>query len=312
MPFIWKRKKFKFLVELSLHDLVCVPFVNSVLFVELRLLHGGHFSVTSTKKDVCNNRVEWSTSYQFSCTISADSSTLILDPCILRAFLRREINGGKSFQKLGFCDFNLSEFAGLGAVTKSCIFDCCEERHRPDNAMLRLTFRMNMVSSDIVFRIPQSSFNPSGQPNCEKFSATLIGHLNYDNDLTISDAPFSKSKTNSLDYSSYSPPKCCKRKLPSDKHRKAKSLGSSWKFFSFDRSAFKSRNSNFVVGYSSHRRYLENTRVNADDLINDLLSSNLQDVSGNEDVEIGNLEMILDEDGSISFRPKISSHSFHG
>jgi hypothetical protein len=49
--------------------------------------------------------------------MSANASTGVLDPCIVRIFVRKELKGGRSFEKLGFVDRNLAEFAGSGETT---------------------------------------------------------------------------------------------------------------------------------------------------------------------------------------------------
>ena len=41
--FMTKKKKYKFQVEISLEELLEVPFVLAVLFAKLRLLDGGSF-----------------------------------------------------------------------------------------------------------------------------------------------------------------------------------------------------------------------------------------------------------------------------
>lgn len=41
MAFMMKKKRYKFNVDLSLEEMVEVPFLNAVLFAKLRLLDGG-------------------------------------------------------------------------------------------------------------------------------------------------------------------------------------------------------------------------------------------------------------------------------
>lgn len=49
MAFMMKKKKYKFQVEVSLDELVEVPFVSAVLFAKVRLLDGGNFQEISTR-----------------------------------------------------------------------------------------------------------------------------------------------------------------------------------------------------------------------------------------------------------------------
>ncbi|XP_073993984.1 EEIG family member 2 isoform X2 [Rhodnius prolixus] len=86
--------------------------------------------------------------------MSANASTGVLDPCMLRVSVRKELKGGRSFQKLGFTDLNLAEFAGSGHTQRKCLLEGYDTRRRQDNSMLSLTIRMNMLSGDILFKVP--------------------------------------------------------------------------------------------------------------------------------------------------------------
>ncbi|XP_014204613.1 hybrid signal transduction histidine kinase I isoform X2 [Copidosoma floridanum] len=89
--------------------------------------------------------------------MSANASTGVLDPCILRISVRKESKGGRSFQKLGFTDLNLAEFAGAGLCRRRCLLEGYDARHRQDNSMLRVAIKMNMLSGDILFKVPSPS-----------------------------------------------------------------------------------------------------------------------------------------------------------
>ncbi|XP_069695368.1 early estrogen-induced gene 1 protein isoform X5 [Periplaneta americana] len=157
MAFMMKKKKYKFQVELCLEELTAVPFVNAVLFAKVRLLDGGNFSEISTREEVQDHTVRWGAKFEFVCKMSANASTGVLDPCILRVSVRKELKGGRSFQKLGFTDLNLAEFAGSGQTTRRCLLEGYDTRHRQDNSMLRVAIRMNMLSGDILFKVPSPS-----------------------------------------------------------------------------------------------------------------------------------------------------------
>jgi hypothetical protein len=70
---------------------------------------------------------------------------------LIRVF--QELKGGRSFQKLGFTDLNLAEFAGSGQTTRRCLLEGYDTRHRQDNSMLTVAIRMNMLSGDILFKV---------------------------------------------------------------------------------------------------------------------------------------------------------------
>ncbi|KAJ8681452.1 hypothetical protein QAD02_017239, partial [Eretmocerus hayati] len=157
MAFMMKKKKYKFSVEVGLEELTAVPFVNAVLFAKLRLLDGGSFVDHSTREEVQEHTVRWNASFKFLCKMSANASTGVLDPCILRVSVRKESKGGRSFQKLGFIDLNLAEFAGAGLCRRRCLLEGYDARHRQDNSMLRVAIKMNMLSGDILFKVPSPS-----------------------------------------------------------------------------------------------------------------------------------------------------------
>ncbi|XP_011506452.1 PREDICTED: protein FAM102B [Ceratosolen solmsi marchali] len=157
MAFMMKKKKYKFSVEVGLEELTAVPFVSAVLFAKLRLLDGGSFVDHSTREEVQEHTVRWNASFKFLCKMSANASTGVLDPCILRISVRKESKGGRSFQKLGFSDLNLAEFAGAGLCRRRCLLEGYDARHRQDNSMLRVAIKMNMLSGDILFKVPSPS-----------------------------------------------------------------------------------------------------------------------------------------------------------
>ncbi|CAK9812789.1 Protein FAM102A [Anthophora quadrimaculata] len=157
MAFMMKKKKYKFSVEVDLEELTAVPFVNAVLFAKLRLLDGGSFVDHSTREEVQEHTVRWNAKFEIPCKMSANASTGVLDPCILRISVRKELKGGRSFQKLGFTDLNLAEFAGAGLCRTRCLLEGYDARHRQDNSMLRVAIKMNMLSGDILFKVPSPS-----------------------------------------------------------------------------------------------------------------------------------------------------------
>lgn len=63
------------------------------------------------------------------------------------------IKGGRSYQKLGFCDVNLAELAGAGETTRRCLLEGYDPRRRQDNSVLRLRIKMNMISGDPLFKV---------------------------------------------------------------------------------------------------------------------------------------------------------------
>lgn len=164
MAFMMKKKKYKFSVEFHLVELDKVPFLNAVLFAKVRLLDGGTFQEISRREEVRNHQVSWDQRFEFICKMTANASTGVLEPCILRISVRKEINGGRSYQKLGFIDLNLAEFAGSGKTSKRYLLEGYNTRHRQDNSMLGVAIKMTMLSGDILFKVP-SPTNKTEDPD---------------------------------------------------------------------------------------------------------------------------------------------------
>ncbi|XP_054711804.1 EEIG family member 2-like [Uloborus diversus] len=154
MSFMLKKKKYKFKVDLVLQELSAVPFVNGVLFAKIRLVDGGTFTEQSQKQEVKNYCVKWDTKFQFGCKMTANASTGVLEPCICRISVRKEVRGGRSFEKLGFANLNLAEFAGAGLVSRRYLLEGYDSKHRQDNSMLQITIEMFLLAGDPCFKTP--------------------------------------------------------------------------------------------------------------------------------------------------------------
>ncbi|XP_059922648.1 protein FAM102B isoform X2 [Gadus macrocephalus] len=152
-----KKKKFKFKVDFELDELSSVPFVNGVLFCKVRLLDGG-FSEESSREAVQANCVHWRKRLAFPCKMSASAGTGVLDPCVCRVSVRKELKGGKAYAKLGFADLNLAEFAGSGSTTRRCLLEGYDTKNtRQDNSILKVVISTQLMSGDPCFKTPPST-----------------------------------------------------------------------------------------------------------------------------------------------------------
>lgn len=152
-----KKKKFKFDVNFKLNELSSVPFVSGVLFAKMRLLEGGSFASYSTREEVGNHCVKWGKDFNFSCKMTANVSTGVLDACNYRVSIRKETKGGKAHIKLGFVDVNLAEFAGSAFTTKRYILEGYDDKTvRQDNSILEVAVKMQLTSGDPLFKVPQA------------------------------------------------------------------------------------------------------------------------------------------------------------
>ncbi|XP_077478707.1 early estrogen-induced gene 1 protein-like [Stigmatopora argus] len=176
MSFLTKKKKFKFQVNFTLEELTAVPFVNGVLFCKIRLIDGGDLAVLSSREEVQHNCVRWGKKFSFVCKMSANADTGVLEACICRVSVRKELKGGKSYSKLGFADLNMAEFAGSGSKVRCCILEGYDTKNtRQDNSILKVTIGMALLSGDPCFKLPPSTAksvsvgdeDPNLQPDCK-------------------------------------------------------------------------------------------------------------------------------------------------
>ncbi|XP_055898799.1 early estrogen-induced gene 1 protein-like isoform X2 [Biomphalaria glabrata] len=156
IPFMSKKKKFKFQVQLGLEELASVPFVTGVLFAKVRLQEGGSFTDVSSREEVHNNCVQWKSKFEFPCKMTASLTNGVLDPCIVRISVRKELKGGRSHQKLGYVDLNLAHFAGGGKLSKRYLLEGYDTKHRQDNSNIKISVELSLISGDPVFKVPSN------------------------------------------------------------------------------------------------------------------------------------------------------------
>ncbi|XP_035750370.1 protein FAM102B isoform X1 [Egretta garzetta] len=115
-------------------------------------------AVQTTREVVQANCVRWKKKFLFMCKISASATTGILDTCICRVSVRKELKGGKAYAKLGFADLNLAEFAGSGNTTRRCLLEGYDTKNtRQDNSILKVLINMQLMSGDPCFKTPPST-----------------------------------------------------------------------------------------------------------------------------------------------------------
>nr|XP_045581692.1 protein FAM102B-like isoform X4 [Procambarus clarkii] len=164
-----RKKKYRFQVDVRVEELQHVPFVNQVLFAKVRLLDGG-FTDHSPRLMVAEHAVRWDSRFTFTCKMTANASTGELDSCMCRVSVRQEVRGGKSFQKLGYADVNLAEFAGSGG-SQRYLLEAYDSKHRLHNSMLKVTVDMTLLSGDPCFKAQPSRgtrYQPPSEAGAEE------------------------------------------------------------------------------------------------------------------------------------------------
>ena len=71
---------------------------------------------------------------------------------VMLDMFEQELKGGKSFQKLGFADVNLAEFAGQGNVQRRYLLEGYDSKRRQDNSILKVNVHMTLLSGDPCFK----------------------------------------------------------------------------------------------------------------------------------------------------------------
>ena len=65
----------------------------------------------------------------------------------------QELKGGRSYQKLGYVDVNLAQFAGAGRTSRRYVLDGYSDRNRQDNSTLSIIVDMTLLSGDPCFKV---------------------------------------------------------------------------------------------------------------------------------------------------------------
>lgn len=154
MAFISRKKRFKFDVSFDIEGLSMVPFVSGILFAKVRLMSGGTFVDYTGSVEVVEHMVNWRKKFQFPCKMVASVTSGVLEPCICRVSIRKELKGGRSYQKLGYADIDLAQFAGSGRIARRYLLDGYSSKHRQDNSILNVVLDLTLLSGDPCFKVP--------------------------------------------------------------------------------------------------------------------------------------------------------------
>ena len=128
-----------------------------MLFAKVQLKDGGSFNGTSHRNEVENHRVQWDEDFNFSCKMYASVSTGVLEPCWCKISIRKETKGGRSCTKLGYVKINLAEYAGAGVRQRKYLLESYNEnKHKPDNSLVKVKVYLRLTSGDILFKAPET------------------------------------------------------------------------------------------------------------------------------------------------------------
>jgi hypothetical protein len=154
MSFIARKKRFRFDVTLEVDELSMVPFVSGVLFAKVRLMTGGTFTDFTSRVEVVEHTVLWRKEFRFLCKMVANVATGVLEQCVCRISVRKELKGGRSYQKLGYADIDLAQFAGAGRTARRYLLEGYSSKRRQDNSILKVVLDLTLLSGDPCFKVP--------------------------------------------------------------------------------------------------------------------------------------------------------------
>ncbi|KAK2178454.1 hypothetical protein NP493_543g03025 [Ridgeia piscesae] len=264
----------------------------------------------------------------------------VLDPCICRVSIRKEVKGGKSSQKLGFADVNLAEYAGAGSSFRRYLLKGYDSRSRQDNSMLKINISMTLLSGDPCFKAPKSKtlmLTTRGeedlQPENKGASDDESGASIASNSSGFGSLPW-PNHTDTIDGIDICPggdSASCK-KAPTVSvssslgHKRSGSSGSMYSRASDSPSTVTGSHSRqsstglFLPTHVSAGQKLEtsaciekkvySTRLDADELVNDLIQAT--DFQSKDSAEVSGLQLYVGRDGSTVLGSRQSSCQISG
>ena len=145
------KKRYVFQVQLTLEELISVPFLSSLLFVKVKLASPlSPVNFLTKKYEVSNHTVRIFEQIIFYSKFTSKNDG-ILQPLILHISIRRELSGGKSYEKLGYVNIDLSQYAGSGSSSQHYLLQ--NSNARSFNSILKVKILLKQVSGDSCFKI---------------------------------------------------------------------------------------------------------------------------------------------------------------
>jgi hypothetical protein len=96
-----------------------------------------------------------SSTFLFTLTINSECQT---NPLVPKCPVFQEEKGGRAYQKLGFVDIDLAQFAGCGLTTRRYLLEGYnDKKHRQDNSTLKLQVDCTLLTGDPLFKRPSKT-----------------------------------------------------------------------------------------------------------------------------------------------------------
>jgi len=143
--------KNQFDTTITIEHIQDVPSNNGYLFAKLKLKNGKFRGQTATKK-IVNHKVEWHETFELQCSIRSDNGRLTDKN--LTISVRKEVNGGKDSEKLGYFDINLAERASYNTPCQGRYILKVNKKSKglAGNSIVVVTTSMVRVMGDPIFK----------------------------------------------------------------------------------------------------------------------------------------------------------------
>lgn len=136
-----------FSVVLRIHQLDSIPSTSTSLYVQWAL-PDRQTGRTKSKPVEAGNLVQWHEDFSADVTMPSDpSDSSVLQPCVLRLFVRSERRRKAGFEQQGLVEIDLADVADTGRVSRSFLL-----RESPLNCTLKVSLRLHLKSGEAMFR----------------------------------------------------------------------------------------------------------------------------------------------------------------
>ncbi|XP_063683335.1 early estrogen-induced gene 1 protein-like isoform X2 [Bolinopsis microptera] len=143
--------KNQFDTTITIEHIQDVPSNSGYLFAKLKLSNGKFRGQTATKK-IVNHKVDWHETFELQCSIRSDNGRLTDKN--LTISVRKEVNGGKDSEKLGYFDINLAERASYNTPCQGRYILKVNKKSKglAGNSIVVVTTSMVRVMGDPIFK----------------------------------------------------------------------------------------------------------------------------------------------------------------
>eukprot|EP01135_Chromosphaera_perkinsii_P002373 Nk52_evm27s222 gene=Nk52_evmTU27s222 len=145
--------KIKFKIQLSVQELTSIPYVSGTLYARIKVKNANRFTGETAKRRIADHSVLWNETFEFVCSIPKDETSGVLDSCICKISIRMATKGGMLYEKVGFVNIDLSNYAGCSSSEgKLLIQGYDSQRRRQMNSILKFSTVIKHISGDPVFK----------------------------------------------------------------------------------------------------------------------------------------------------------------